>query len=113
MRRIGRRRRAELAALVEFRRAVQVRASGYCEGQAAGVCRGYSHFGSQAHHVVPKARGGGNEPENGLWLCVEAHNFVHTNVALATSLGLLRSANRASVTKGPLWPQVPEPGADS
>lgn len=49
------------------------------------------HRGAHAHHVWPEDRDGGvHDPERMLWLCADAHRWVHEHPAAAAELGLLR-----------------------
>ncbi|QDU67660.1 HNH endonuclease [Engelhardtia mirabilis] len=67
-------RRAALAdrrwAREEFRRLVLIRAGHRCE-------RCSSAWELQAHHFLPKSRGGPDLPENGICLCAKCHRGVH------------------------------------
>lgn len=43
------------------------------------------------HHIWPRDLGGGNEPENLMWLCNAAHHWVHeVDWKRARELGLLK-----------------------
>ena len=63
----------------------------YCAGPDAGLS-GRCWGALQRHHVKRRSQGGTDEPENIVLLCLEHHtggSGVHSNVALAKSLGLL------------------------
>lgn len=51
---------------------------------------GKTHF-LEVHHLVPRSRGGGNEPDNLVTLCSSCHRFVHESGAA----GLLPAASPA------------------
>lgn len=75
--------------LRQARNFVRSRAAGRCEAQVPGVCLGR---GDAAHHVVPRARGGSDDPGNLLWLCnAGCHRWIHEHPREATERGLLRS----------------------
>jgi hypothetical protein len=78
-----------------FSQAVKRAALGWC--MAAGlvadgldVCQPVRHQGQHAHHRLPRGRGGDDNPENGLWVCWEAHDWIHAHGDEAEQLGLLR-----------------------
>lgn len=78
------------ATLRRFSRWVHGRAGGWCE-VATPVCPPGRHRGHQAHHVIPRGRGGDDDPGNGLWCCAAGHRWIHTHVAEATEEGWLRT----------------------
>jgi 5-methylcytosine-specific restriction endonuclease McrA len=69
--RLGARKRRRLDDLRRFREVVVERARGACE--RCGI-RGRR---LDAHHLVPVARGGPDDPENGAALCRPCHRAVH------------------------------------
>jgi hypothetical protein len=92
---------ARRSAQSSFRASVLARVGGHqarCEGccviLAAGVERppvsSAAHRGEHAHHVLSKARGGTDDPSNGLWLCTASHGWAHGHPEVAEALGLLR-----------------------
>lgn len=71
-------RRAE--ALEAFRRAVLARAGGRCE--RCGAQPGSRPLERlEAHHLLPRARGGSDDPSNGAALCGACHRAVHEHRA--------------------------------
>lgn len=95
--RVGRRKRREQAAESEFRAQVRMRAEGRCEAAGLATRVGlvcgtkYGHQGHHAHHVWPEDRDCGvHDPERGLWLCFEAHSWVHDHPEDAKMLRLMR-----------------------
>jgi len=73
----------------KFSQQVKEEALGWCAAAGLGICRDVRHHGQHAHHVVPRGRGGSNDPSNGRWLCFEAHDWVHAHSTQAEALGLL------------------------
>lgn len=51
------------------------------------------HRGDTAHHKHQRSLGGTNATTNGLWVCRQAHDGIHNNIARATDLGLLASSS--------------------
>jgi len=96
LRRIGRKGLREREALARFRHDVAERAGGMCEARGERysvlICRPHEHYGTQAHHIWPEDRDKGvHDPERGLWLCWDAHRYVHEHPDEAKLLGLLRA----------------------
>jgi hypothetical protein len=87
------RRTDVIASRRVFSQQVKSRARGLCEAAGLGLCRVEPHYGQHAHHVLPRGRGGDDDPENGRWLCWEAHDAVHAAPAEAMARGLLRSGS--------------------
>ena len=82
-----------------FRRAVAAKADWVCDATWVADSDGrlicgteLVHDGAHAHHVIPRGRGGTDDPANGRWLCGISHKFVHSHPLEATALGLMRSA---------------------
>lgn len=69
------------------------RAKGRCEVRADG-CTGHA---DHVHHVVLRAQGGADTPDNLLASCWRCHSFVHANPALSRERGWLRSPYGGSV----------------
>ena len=75
--------------LRQARNFVRSRANGLCEARIPGVCHGR---GDAAHHIVPRSRGGSDDPGNLLWVCnAGCHAHIHANPEWARAQGLLRS----------------------
>ena len=74
LRRRGARARSEAEAAAHFRDTVLRRSGSACERCGA---RKPLH----AHHIVPRARGGSHDPQNGLALCARCHSGVHDHTA--------------------------------
>lgn len=66
---------------------LQARSRGWCEC-GDDDC---ASFASQVHHVVRKSQGGSNELSNLRYLSFDCHNRVHSNIAWARDMGLLKS----------------------
>lgn len=75
------------AAYKRARADVMLRSEGRCE---ARCCAGCATYGSQAHHVLSRAQGGSDGPENLKWICGPCHGWVHEHPREANDLGLLR-----------------------
>jgi len=71
-----------------FSQEVKRRAAGWCEAHTPD-CPPGRHYGQHAHHVVPRGRGGGNDPTNGLWVCWRAHDFIHRHPQASVENGWL------------------------
>jgi hypothetical protein len=72
----------------KFKAAVIERSGGRCEWtDEDGRC--FAHA-SQAHHVLPRSRGGTDDPDNGVGLCMRHHYEVHAYPDQAKAKGLLR-----------------------
>lgn len=76
LRKVGARARREAANLRAFRKAILERAAGKCE-RCGRACRDL-----EAHHRLPRARGGAHAPSNGAGLCWQCHDSVHDRTAL-------------------------------
>jgi 5-methylcytosine-specific restriction endonuclease McrA len=75
--------------LRQARAFVRSRADGRCEARVDAVCLGR---GDAAHHIVPRSRGGSDDPANLLWICnAGCHAWIHANPEQAKARGLLRS----------------------
>lgn len=60
-----------------------------CRGPTMGMperCR----FGLHVHHIRPRGRGGSNDLDNLLTLCLSHHLWVHSNPEAAKEMGALR-----------------------
>lgn len=93
---VGARKRRTLAAEAEFRRAVKVRAHGFCELQTP-ACLPFRHEGHHAHHIAPSDRDRGvHDPERGLFACFPGHAWVHRHPEQSYERGwLLRDRGAA------------------
>ena len=82
-------RRAADVELARSREIVQRRAGGLCEARWCWLddC---GYWGTEVHHVLPRAQGGGHEPSNLLLLCSAHHRFAHQAGRRAYELGLLK-----------------------
>ena len=76
LRRVGKRARRELADIVRFRRAVLAQAGYRCE--RCGV--GERERRIEAHHYLPRSRGGTHDPSNGIALCFICHDGAHRHL---------------------------------
>lgn len=74
LRATGARAAREKAALQAFRREVFKRAKYTCE--RCGVFWPKT-LGLEAHHRLPRARGGSHDPSNGAALCWQCHQSIH------------------------------------
>lgn len=64
------------------------RAQGRCEMTGTtGRCR---EVATEVHHLVPRSRGGNDDPDNTLALCHPCHARIHANPQWATEMGYLR-----------------------
>lgn len=75
-----------------FSQAVKARDQGWCMAAGMGMCQSVRHRGQHAHHLQPRGRGGSDDPANGLWVCWEAHDWIHDHPEEAERLGLLRAS---------------------
>lgn len=78
------------AARREWRDAVMSRAHGLCEAERLEHdCAGWAH---EAHHIVPRGRGGRDELDNGMAVCRQAHFVIHhVSPQAAKDAGYLKS----------------------
>jgi len=53
-----------------------------------GILGDPSWISVQVHHIVPKAQGGADSPENAITLCASCHTFVHTKFSGAKAAGV-------------------------
>lgn len=97
LRQVGRKYEQEQADLTAFRLEVEGRAGGLCDArfvvkdEGGYVCAGSKHAGEHAHHLFPEDRDCGvHDADRALWLCPEAHRWIHDNPAAAQKLDLLR-----------------------
>lgn len=74
IKRVGARARREADALRAFRREVFARAKWTCE--RCGVFWPKT-VGLEAHHRLPRSRGGTHDPSNGNALCWQGHQSIH------------------------------------
>lgn len=80
---------ADEAEYQRNRAARRAQAGGWCEG-ATPACRPGAHLGHLAHHVRRrKGQPDVHAVEWLRWLCFDAHDWVHANVAEARQRGLL------------------------
>lgn len=82
-------RAAQDRRLAQARAQVLARCDGRCEANVEAVCRPAVHDGVHAHHVRRRSQGGPDTPENLLWVCADAHRWIHDNPAAAAAMGLL------------------------
>lgn len=82
-------------ARAQFSEAVRERAGGYCQVGAddwAHVCGlTFRHAGEHPHHLRLRSQGGPDDLSNGLWVCFDAHRWIHDHPEAAERLGLLES----------------------
>ena len=64
------------------------RSRGRCEARFVTTCTGY---GIHLHHVVRRAQGGHNSPDNLLHVCNACHSAIHHSPEKARECGFLRS----------------------
>jgi hypothetical protein len=84
----AKRRKAADAELAVARDDVELRAYGRCEANTP-ACEPREHRGTQVHHRLRRAQGGGHELDNLLLVCDEAHEFIHQNPAASFEAGWL------------------------
>jgi 5-methylcytosine-specific restriction endonuclease McrA len=82
------RRRAKFSEMAVARQQCLQSAGMLCEARLE-VC---TIKADHAHHVLSRARGGSDAPENLKALCLPCHGFIHANPEWAKENGLLRSA---------------------
>lgn len=91
-------RRANQAIPPATYRFVWARDGGRCKTPGCRSARGI-----EAHHLKPRSRGGGNEPQNILLLCSSCHQNIHNgNLILEGPIDDLR-ANRTALTYKAPW----------
>lgn len=96
LRSVGSKATREAAALNAARAEVRLRVGCEAAGMEVRIgvmpCgRAGPHRGAHAHHVWPEDRDRSHhDPARMLWLCADAHRWVHDNPADAARLGLLR-----------------------
>ena len=73
---------------------VKRRSNNACEARVGLVC---NTEGCHAHHVVLRSRGGSDEPDNLLWVCLPCHAWIHDNPSEATALGFMASASKGNL----------------
>lgn len=61
------------------------------DGSFCQRCEGWVP-GGDAHHLLPRGRGGRDELANLVWLCRRCHSWVHTHTAEAEAAGWLRKS---------------------
>lgn len=88
LRRVGARAAREAQALQDFRREVFKRAEYCCERCGVFWPKG---VGLEAHHRLPRARGGSHDPSNGAALCFSCHIGVHAGTAADYERWLVRT----------------------
>lgn len=86
LRRTSEKQRSRIVAVNKSRDAIRERSAGLCEASIGGVC---NRVGVDPHHVQRRSQGGGDGPENLLWVCRPCHNHIHSNVRWAQSNGFL------------------------
>ena len=124
LRPVSDRRRGEAAARSAAREEVARRAKGRCQAEAkwrsvqrdpncddidkacaARFLAGCAGYGTDAHEILPRSRGGDHlDPDGMLWLCRSCHDkvtFHHQGIRLGRKLGLLQSgySNRKIVPR--------------
>jgi 5-methylcytosine-specific restriction endonuclease McrA len=83
----GRRRSGQTARdYAQVREARRVHAFGLCE-IAGPTC---TMYGSEAHHVLPRSKGGLDEFDNLRWTCSSCHARIHAHPEWAKDRYLLR-----------------------
>ena len=87
LRRMSKKRRAELPSRKACCEAVRKRAGGRCEARLVG-CWGE---GADCHEIVPRNQGGSiADPENVMLLCRPCHDFTIQHPNEARKLGMLK-----------------------
>lgn len=76
------------AELAESRKEVLARSFGRCEANTP-ACHPREHAGHHLHHIRLRSQGGGHGPENLLYVCADAHAYIHANPAEAAEQGWL------------------------
>lgn len=79
--RLGRRGKQAQKALKLFRAVVLARAKSRCQRCNTKV----DPRSLEAHHLLPRARGGSHDPENGAALCRDCHRAVHSGASDAAA----------------------------
>lgn len=84
----NRRSRREPAVYDRQRIATQAAANGLCQAESmhAAGCDGY---GTQAHHVQPRSKGGSDDRANLIWVHADCHARIHSRPNEAKTRGLL------------------------
>lgn len=85
--RLGRHRTINASRI--FSQEVKRACDSVCMCAGLSICRNVRHKGDHAHHILSRGRGGGNDPSNGIWVCWQAHDWIHAHPAEAEMLGLL------------------------
>lgn len=88
LRKVGARAKREADALREFRREVFERDRWTCRRCGVFWPKG---VGLEAHHLLPRARGGSHDPSNGAALCSSCHMGIHTGTAIDYERWLVRT----------------------
>lgn len=95
LRRVGKRKKAELGELRTFRIEVFEWAGYRCE-------RCGSDRNLHPHHIFPKGRGGSNDRSNGLAICWDEHRLVHDDLIQDAALWIARNAKEAAIIRARL-----------
>lgn len=90
LKRTGKKSNLDRAELALSKGEVLARSAGHCE--AHDFSPHCTRVGTVLHHVKRRSQGGGNEPENLLWLCVPCHDAIHQNPELARKAGYLKAS---------------------
>lgn len=90
MRQVSAKNAVKERELVKSKKAVLFRSNGMCE-VATPVCPPEGrHRGAHHHHVKERSAGGGHDKENLLFICLPAHDWIHTHQDEAIAAGWLR-----------------------
>lgn len=66
---------------------VRQRAEGLCECRLSTMC---DRYGNQAHHILPRSKGGGDHVDNLAWVCQPCHTWIHNHPTASRVKGLLK-----------------------
>jgi hypothetical protein len=95
LRRQSQKRRAERGPRAACMVIVRVRANGLCEARIPGA--GCTGVGVHGHELLRRSQGGSiTDPANVVLVCFECHHYLHSNVADAVALGLLKRRSEAA-----------------
>ncbi len=85
-------RRARAATMQAARAEAEARAYGRCEANTP-ACPSREHRADHAHHMLRRAQGGRDVPENLLMVCEASHRWIHANPSEAYENGWLIRGN--------------------
>lgn len=89
LRQVSRKRRARQVKYRQVWRAVMERAGWKCECVDLDTEERCPNWQVQAHHILPRSRGGKDTVENLLVVCARHHLWIHAHPRLASERGWL------------------------